>query len=236
MSQCKTKADWKVKLTNAGIQVPQDATLQYMKMVWAETQQGKQVKNLEGSLEHEIKALRAAGRKKSVLVDFLKEKGMEINPNSTISQLLAMGEKEIHDQFEPMETEKMNFGKYADLTFGEVFNMHPSYVEWIKTTAQESDSMHWRLLRFHRWIMQAKATQKISKKGYTMSPESVGSFSVISEQEAPTAAAKDLMEAWNQINEQRQLLEARALELEKQQTELNLENLVTKDRKTRREM
>jgi len=75
MSQCKSKADWKDKLEEAGLLVPKDATLQYMKMIWAEAQQELKAKNLEGTLESEIKALRAAGRKKSVLLDFMKDKG-----------------------------------------------------------------------------------------------------------------------------------------------------------------
>ena len=62
----------------------------------------------------------------------------------------------------PTGSEKMNFGKYADLTFEEVFNLHPSYVNWIATTAQESDSVHWRLLRFHRWATQMRSKQKIT--------------------------------------------------------------------------
>ena len=163
MSQCKSKADWKHKLEEAGLMVPKDATLQYMKMIWAEAQQELKAKNLEGTLESEIKALRAAGRKKSVLLDFMKDKGMVTNPNSTIALLLAPGEKkEIYNQYEPTGSEKMNFGKYADLTFEEVFNLHPSYVNWIATTAQESDSVHWRLLRFHRWATQMRSKQKIT--------------------------------------------------------------------------
>ena len=56
MSQSKCKADWKLKLEEAGLVVPKDATLQYMKMIWAEAQQELKVKNLEGTLESELKA------------------------------------------------------------------------------------------------------------------------------------------------------------------------------------
>jgi len=102
MSQCKSKADWKHKLEEAGLMVPKDATLQHMKMIWAEAQQELKAKNLEGTLGSEIKALRAAGRKKSVLLDFMKDKGMVTNPNSAIALLLAPGEKkEIYNQHEP---------------------------------------------------------------------------------------------------------------------------------------
>jgi hypothetical protein len=240
MSQCKSKADWKHKLEEAGLMVPKDATIQYMKMIWAEAQQELKVKNLEGTLESELKALRAAGRKKSVLLDFMKDKGMVINPNSTIALLLASGEKEIYNQYEPTGCEKMNFGKYADHTFEEVFNLHPSYVNWIAATAQESDSVHWRLLRFHRWATQLRSKQKVTQ---ALNPNvkgkasSTGSFSVLSEGEEITPAAQEIMEAWKKIQEQRDQLEAQAQELQKQKCDLDQEILAnTKDRKTRREM
>ena len=194
-----------------------------MKMIWAEAQQELKAKNLEGTLESEIKALRAAGRKKSVLLDFMKDKGMVTNPNSTIALLLASGEKEIYNQYEPTGSEKMNFGKYADLTFEEVFNLHPPYVNWIATAAQESDSVHWRLLRFHCWATQMRSKKKITqalKPSVKGKDSSTSSFSVVSEGEEITPAAQEFMEAWKLIQEQRDQLEAQAQELQKQKCDL----------------
>ena len=164
---------------------------------------------------------------------------MVVNPNSTIALLLESGEKETYGHYEPTGSEKMNLRKYADLTFEEVFNLHPSSVSWIATTLQESDSVQWRLQRFHRWATQVRSKQKITpalKPNVKGTVSSNGSFSVVSEEEI-TPGAQECMEAWKQIQEQRNQLEAQAQELQKQQADLDQEILANvKDRKTRREM
>ena len=120
-------------------------------------------------------------------MEHLKDLGIPVNPNRTISQMVALGEEEIHALFEPEDNEFVGFGKYGDKTYLEVWNEHPSYASWVLTTNQESDSPHWRLRRFARWLQQQKHQKAFMEvtasqhriKTSSKADSSVGSFTVV---------------------------------------------------------
>ena len=55
---------------------------------------------------------------------------MKVSSNMTISQLISKGEEQIHSQFEPESNELVGFGKHGDMTYAQVMEQHPSYIQW----------------------------------------------------------------------------------------------------------
>lgn len=184
-----TKADWIAKLGEEGEQVPTSWTVMQMKARWAELKEEKKgAGNME--MESRLSALKRASRKKQDLANYLNKEGIPFSTNATIPAMFNLGEKAIFEDYEPVGTEKVNFGKFADLSYQQVAFQHPSYLDWVIQTARESDSPHWRLCRLARWGVRQKhqesAEQPHVTKGYQKhaSPpksESDGSYTVVSE-------------------------------------------------------
>ena len=160
-----------------------------MKARWAELKEEKKgAGNME--MESRLSALKRASRKKQDLANYLNKEGIPFSTNATIPAMFNLGEKAIFEDYEPVGTEKVNFGKFADLNYQQVAFQHPSYLDWVIQTARESDSPHWRLCRLARWGVRQKhqesAEQPHVTKGYQKhaSPpksESDGSYTVVSE-------------------------------------------------------
>lgn len=171
-----TRADWVQKLSAEGINVPSSWTILQIKAHWAEV---KAVQSPVGSeeLEMRIKALKKASRKKSDLFEFLQKESIPISQNATIAQMFNAAEKTITEEYEPQGSELLGFGKFGNKTMQEVLEDHPSYVQWVRQTAEESDTSHWRLLRFAKWTSQKQhpkiVTANPKKKGYVKGLESV---------------------------------------------------------------
>ena len=165
--------------------VPEKWTIPQIKARLTEIKAENKV-NPESTLKGKLKNLHQASRLKGNLMEHLKDLGIPVNPNRTISQMVAQGEKEIHALFEPEDNEFVGFGKYGDKTYLEVWSEHPSYASWVLTTNQESDSPHWRLRRFARWLQQQKHQKAIMEvniatptKTSSKADSSVGSFTVV---------------------------------------------------------
>ena len=83
-----------------------------------------------------------------VLMD---KKGLEWNKNQTIADLkkvlFEMGMRNVI----PTAEDAMGFGKFAHLTFGEVYTLHPNYKQWCIQTMEEETDCRWRLKRFAGW-------------------------------------------------------------------------------------
>ena len=178
-----------------------------------------------------LKMMRKAARKKSDLVNFMAAHNVTVTDNMTIAQMVALGEKTIYAKFEPHDQELVAFGKYANLTYQQVASQHPSYLQWIKTTALESDNPHWRLLRLHRWaemqqaqmqVLQSAKNSKISTRGVTMLKDTASdtSFSMISETPEPNQEAQELARQWALLELEKQKIQKQAAEVEEAETQL----------------
>jgi len=170
-----TRADWVQKLSAEGINVPSSWTILQIKAHWAEV---KAVQSPAGSeeLEMRIKALKKASRKKADLFEFLQKESIPISQNATIAQMFNAAEKTITEEYEPQGSELLGFGKFGNKTMQEVWEDHPSYIQWVLQTAEESDTSHWRLLRLAKWSSQKKHPKVVTatpkKKGYVKDPGS----------------------------------------------------------------
>ena len=76
--------------------------------------------------------------------------------NETIDQLKEKGEKWIGAMYSATGSEVMNFGKYQDLTFTQVFQQDESYTMWAIKTSQEG-GCHRKLTRFASWASEQKS-------------------------------------------------------------------------------
>ena len=103
---------------------------------------------------------------------------MKVSSNMTISQLISKGEEQIQSQFEPESNELVGFGKHGDMTYAQVMEQHPSYIQWVITTARESDSPHWRLKRLAQWSSQQRSSQAVNRSSKTQAGNTKGSSSV----------------------------------------------------------
>ena len=58
----------------------------------------------------------------------------------------------------------VGFGKYGSNTYLQLYKEHPSYCEWVKKTAVESDSPHWRLVRLANWLVNVQEAELLATK------------------------------------------------------------------------
>ena len=141
MPEPKNKAEWVKRILDEGYQVPTSWTVIQLQSFWAEIKMEKGEEGVKGNqLGDTLKMMRKAARKKSDLVNFMAAHNVTVTDNMTIAQMVALGEKTIYAKFEPHDQELVAFGKYANLTYQQVAFQHPSYLQWIKTTALESDN------------------------------------------------------------------------------------------------
>ena len=60
---------------------------------------------------------------------------------------------------DPGDNDSMGFGKYAHMTYGEVYAQHSSYRQWCIQTMGEEDDCHWRLKRFASWARNVSTSE-----------------------------------------------------------------------------
>lgn len=159
-----TRADWVQKLSAEGINVPSSWTILQIKAHWAEV---KAVQSPVGSEELEMRIL---------IIEFLQKESIPTNQSATIAQMFNAAEKTITEEYEPQGSELLGFGKFGNKTMQEVWEDHPSYIQWVLQTGEESDTSHWRLLRLAKWSSQKKHSKVVTatpkKKGYVKDPGS----------------------------------------------------------------
>ena len=77
---------------------------------------------------------------------------VQTTPNSTRSEMLAKIRSKLVTEEPGIDSDKMDFGKYAEKTYLEVSQI-PGYTNWVKETVEEPDSHpHPRLIRFYRYL------------------------------------------------------------------------------------
>ena len=220
------------QLREMGEAVPEKWTIPQLKARLAEIREDHKA-NPESTLKGKLQKLHQASRNKGVLMEHLKDMGVPVNPNRTIAQMVALGEEEIHALFEPEAGEFVGFGKFGDKTYQEVWDEHQSYVSWVITTNQESDSPHWRLRRLSQWCQMQKHQRALpdtapspSKKS-GKAESSVGSFTVVSQkgyQEEKTSPTKSqMMQDLADLEQMRQVLQNKIQSVAAQEEALKVE-------------
>lgn len=104
--------------------------------------------------------LNEAARKKEHLVGHAQSLGVPVTPNDTIATLQKKSLMAIYDQAAISAEDPVGFGKYASLTYQELYQQDVQYLQWVLTTAKEGycDA---RLARLARWCQDlSKVTKK----------------------------------------------------------------------------
>lgn len=142
--------------------VPSKWTLVQIKAHWEEMK-AEDVGTTNQEMEDRLKSLKRASQKKGDLTVFLTKEGIPHTNNMTVAQLFSKGERSIVEDYEPMGGEMMGFGQHGDQTLQMVLDKFPSYMTWVVTTAQESDTAHWRLKRVAGWVTRQRAQQALEQ-------------------------------------------------------------------------
>ena len=102
-------------------------------------------------LEEAVAALNKAAGKKSVLQAHVESLGIKMTGNETIPILQQKAMAHLAGTVEPVGTDKVGFGKYANQSYMHVKIYDEQYCRWVVTTAKEGGcSMY--LSRFANWL------------------------------------------------------------------------------------
>ena len=102
-------------------------------------------------LEEAVAALNKAAGKKSVLQAHVESLGIKMTGNETIPILQQKAMAHLVGTVEPVGTDKVGFGKYANQSYMHVKIYDEQYCRWVVTTAKEGGcSMY--LSRFANWL------------------------------------------------------------------------------------
>lgn len=104
-------------------------------------------------LKDKLVALNKAAKKKDNIVALAQEHKIEVTRHQTIPQIYAKLEEKFTMETPPTAMDKVNFGKWADLTYGQMALNHKDYLAWCaQTFKDEGDNAHWRLVRLAKWF------------------------------------------------------------------------------------
>ena len=193
---------------------------------YAELKELEQEKNKNGA-DNLLTEMSKASRKKSTLQDFLQNRlSMTITGNETISRLLALGNQRIMENTVPQDHDVMGFGQYSNMTYQEVKDYHPKYIQWCRTTMSEEE-VSWQMRRFMKWVemknksqisgnnpktkFQPELRMDISKKPYGESTSSIVT------EDSFTEVTSVSMESEPDVNHQLTEIESQIHELQRQQ-------------------
>ena len=114
-------------LQKRGVEVPRSLTVLEIKARLAELSGTRAPPN---AMDEKLVALKKATKKKSELLEFMKQEGIEVGANQTMAQMYARGQQVITERHEPSGSEKVNFGKYAEKSFLELKVEQPSLLDF----------------------------------------------------------------------------------------------------------
>lgn len=106
--------------------------------------------NSEGS-NHPLKGMH--GWKIAELQEKCQELGLQTSVKATKAELRLV----LRDYYENTSsgTTVMNFGRHKELTYEEVYQSYPDYVQWTKEEFQKNaDNSSYHLRQFVRWVMK----------------------------------------------------------------------------------
>ena len=102
--------------------------------------------------------------KKAEFIRWMEMEGIGHGNHETMAMLYSKAEQALTERYEPVGSELMKFGKYANISYQEVIEMYPSYTSWCRTTLAEEDQTSWRLKRFVMFANQTEAAKKTMMK------------------------------------------------------------------------
>lgn len=212
----QTKQDWVNRLQEHGELVPSNWTVAQMKARWTEIKDSQATQACSG-LEGHLKALNRAVNRKPTLIQFLQDLGLEVNKNQTIAQMHSAATKHLMEQYEPMGSDMVGFGKHGDKSYQEVWEHQKTYVAWVLQTDLEDQECNWRLRRLARWLRQQGHQDKLMKSPKTQTPvktpkstsESATNFSMVS---APSQ--EDLQEQMMMVEKMKAELAQKMIEVQ----------------------
>lgn len=110
-----------------------------------------------------------ASKKKADLQAFANQRmGINVNGKETIPILQRECVRKAYMMTTPTAVDPVGFGVHAALSYEEVRQTQPNYIQWVKTTAAEGQCDH-RLARLAAWVNQMEEKEKIGY-GASMAP------------------------------------------------------------------
>ena len=221
-----TKEQLVVKIKELGETPPSEWKHKQLLARYAELKELEQEKNKNGATNI-LTEMNKASRKKSTLQDFLQNRlAMTITGNETIPRLLALGNQRVMENTVPQDSDVMGFGHYSNMTYQEVRDYHPKYIQWCRATMSEEE-VSWQMRRFMKWVemktknqimginskvkLQPEPRMDISKKPCE------GSASSIITEDSFTEVTSASMESEPDVNHQLTEIEGQIHELQRQQ-------------------
>ena len=114
-------------------------------------------------LRKEVVRLNEASKKKSTLQEYVQQHlRLPISGNETILQLQKYALTKIYQITEASAEDPVGFGSHASLTYQEVMEQQPKYVEWCLTMAKEGQTDP-RLARLAEWAQQQQEPEMFKK-------------------------------------------------------------------------
>ena len=237
----KTKAEWLQKLQDHGEHVPKSWTVSQMMARWAEVKENQTVSEVN-TLATQLKKLNKAAQRKPTLVEYVRDLGLEVNPNQTIAQITSMATKWVTEQHEPSGEDLVGFGMHGDKSYQDILDHQKSYATWVIQTDMEDQEASWRLKRLARWLRQQKHMSKIGKdvkpnmpKENMSSAGSSFSFTMVDQSSQEQLLVVEQMKATMKatLAQKMEEVDRTAAELRQEKTEIDANAL---QHKTRREM
>ena len=114
-------------------------------------------------LQQAVQELNKAGSKKSMLQKYVTEEcGIKITGNETMPVLTQRAMSHLLATVEPVGSEHLGFGKYANQTYQSVAENDHQYCQWAVTTAEEGQCSEY-LRRFATWLKMMKEDKEKMK-------------------------------------------------------------------------
>ena len=110
-----------------------------------------------------ISQLNKAAKCKASLQEFATSHDVVFTANMTMDQIYGRVEQKLTLMVPPTTTDKVNFGEYANLEYGQLLEDHPQYASWVQKTAKEGDC-NWRLARLASWLNEGPPAPRHQKK------------------------------------------------------------------------
>ncbi|CAE7660472.1 RE1, partial [Symbiodinium sp. CCMP2456] len=124
-------------------------------------------------LQQQIKQLNRNKRKKADLQEYVsKVLGLPVSENETMWQLETKALDHLYFNVESCSRDVVGFGRHSNLTYGELVQQFPRYVDWVKTTHKETEETNPRLKRLAEWLLRAtEVSEPIQRPLTTRDPQ-----------------------------------------------------------------
>lgn len=157
-----TKEELIEQIEALGVVAPKSFGVRQLRSLLSETRASIDVpKTL--TLKNMISQLNKAAKCKASLQEFATSHDVVFTANMTMDQIYGRVEQKLTLMVPPTTTDKVNFGEYANLEYGQLLEDHPQYASWVQKTAKEGDC-NWRLARLASWLNEGPPAPRHQKK------------------------------------------------------------------------